>query len=711
MKSNASGQAKKAFTPQIALQTAHFGEVTAIAHSPKGDTFVTAGEDGMLKLWEPASGKLKRTMIAHGSAVGAIAYSRNGALLASAGGADGVLKVWDAASGDFMYEVPNKWVLNVAALAFGSQEELIVGGSGPMPAGESFGGRVAVWSGGSGATEPKLLLDGAGEGQGVICLAVSPDGKTIATSEEEKGITLWDAVSGTARKALTDHTGRVPSLSYSPDGTLLASGGEDGQVKIRDAQTGDVKRTLKGVQGEANMVAFMPDGAGIVIGNTEVNLVNVENGTLIKAFAKETVNTKQLHISGDGLMVSTVGVATGAGLPQNEPHLWHTPSGAFAGRLKGYDKGVNSTALSADGNFLAVGNFDGSVRIWSARTGRLARALRVGSPVWSVAFSPDGKTLAVGSGVLLLSGEASLWDVRTGRLKRLLDGHQQAVRGVAFSISGRELATACEDGNVRLWNALSGSLLRTLNDNNRAVFAVAFSPDGRRLASGSFDRKVRLWDSQTGALIRAVQGHAGGIYTVAFSRDGKTIAGGMMDRLVDMWDVETGSHTRTLRVSRLRVVSVAFTPDSKFLIAGSDDGKVTRWDVSTGQQAGEITAHELNVSTVSVSSDGTRILSGSLDNTARLLDARSGRLMATFYSVRVGETGNSLPPDTSGATGTNDQLSGDYIVITPDGYYLASPSAEKAVRFRLGSRLLPANTLHKTYFRPDIVRKSLSASP
>ena len=366
--------------------------------------------------------------------------------------------------------------------------------------------------------------------------------------------------------------------------------------------------------------------------------------------------------------------------------------------LTGDSTPVNSVAFSPDGKTLASGSDGGMVMLQNVATGEpvgRSSTARFKLSIESVMFSPGGKALAGSS----IDGTGLLWDVATHQqIGQPFPSSPGALGPVAISPDGEMLATGNTNSNVLLWDVPTRKLIGGFFAGNSSPVALAFSPDGKTLASGNGEGTVMLWDAATQKPIgQPLAGHTGAVDSVAFSPDGKTLASGDDDGTVMLWDTATQKRIgQPLASNNLGAVdSVAFSPDGKTLASGNGDGTVMLWDAATQKPIGQpLTGHTGAVDSVAFSPDGKILASGGHDGTVRLWDLAIAR-------QQIGQ------PFTAG----NNFGGVASVAFSPDGKILATGAYDGTVRLwdvathqQIGQPLASRKNLGGVYsvaFSPD----------
>jgi eukaryotic-like serine/threonine-protein kinase len=494
----------------------------------------------------------------------------------------------------------------------------------------------------------------------VLAVAVSPDGRRIATASGDTTAKIWDAASGRELLTLKGHRDWIKRVAFSPDGRRIVTASHDQTARVWDVATGRELFTLKGHSDVVGSALFSPDGRKIVTGSWDktAKVWDAVTGRELLTLKGHTGRIwAAVAISPNGQRI-----ATASSDPDDKTAIvWDAVTGRELLRLKGHTDPITFLAFSPDNERIATASKDKTAKVWDAATGRELLTLKAHSSfVLCVTFSPDGQWLATSSD----DNTVKVWDAATGRELRTLKGHGGGIASLAFYPDGRRLVTGSQDYTAKVWDADSGlsgnetgRSLYTLKGHSNIVFCAAFSPDGHRIVTGSWDKTAKVWDADSGRELLTIKGNSGEVYGVAFSPDGQRIVIGGQDATAKVCDAASGNELLTLKGHGDLVSSVAFSPDGRRIVTSSADHTAKVWDAASGHELLTLSGHSDVLTHVAWSPDGQRIVTVSYDQTAKVWEAGSGRELLTLkgHSGRVWAAAFSLDSQRI-VTGAEDNM-------------------------------------------------------
>ncbi len=580
---------------QLAILTGHTRTVTTAAFSPDGQWLATGSQDGTVKIWNPTTGTLIKTLAVTPNAVWSVGFTPDSKNLLT--GYDRGVELWSVDSWRVERSFPGE-------LAVLSKTGNILATAESSPFFWESAGRVRLYNWRTG----ELLRQFAESGR---ALALSANGELLAIAGNNRGVTVWNTTNGQCLRSWPTSE-PVWSLNFSPDaGRLLSAGwstmvsvwpvdgfsppqmipggelhvwsavfSDDGQtivttssdqtVRCWDAATLRLKSTLHGHGGEVWCGAFSPDGRMLATGGKDENVL-LWPTTPAKP-QNELPHDRDFRplFSPDGKWLATVN-------PESDCSMLWNATNLLAAKLFSYRQILG---FSADGTCAVTLDMeDGKLDFWLPDGNTLQREVTLAKVV-------PGRTAFVFSGLspdgnyffgIDVTGLIGVWNVATGQRRCSLSGPPPTIRNAVLAPGGRQIAVCVERENVaRLYDCDTGAE-RDLAGHRDFVSGLAFSPDGRTLATGSVDGTIRLWNTANGENVGALAGHMQETSDVAFSPDGRTLASVGRDESVKLWHLPTLREVVSENMTNAGMW-LQFSPDGTRLAVSTDDNKLRLLD-------------------------------------------------------------------------------------------------------------------------------------
>ena len=653
----------------IFVHLGHSKYISSVAFSADGRLALSGSSDNTVKLWDILNNKDTTTFVGHTAGVNTVAFSPNGKFALS-GSDDNTIKLWDIITGKNLKTLIGHKD-KIETVAFTTDGRYVLSASNDRT--------IKLWDVYTG----NELHTFAGHSDAIRSAVLSPDGAFILSSSADSTIKLWDVSSGKELRTYRKDNCFVHSVDFSPDGKsfLSASSFKQGAgafLELWDVATGNVvKKFLIDDWGLSSM-KFLPDGLKAISTGEKTILWDIRTAKKLKSFDESSmVGTSA--ISPDSSSLMTPG--------DNNPKILNLKSGdvTFLGNIT---IAVTNAIPLLDGTHLVSGSRLNTPFLWDIVTGKRVKAFTEAKESFEVRLSPDGSNIITSS----KGGKIRLININTGKIFSTLNTESNLNEVSEFSSDGRYILSEysnegwIEEVTKTLWDVKYGKKIRSIKEKAFSGGIFVLSSDGRHVLSEKSKGTLKYWDITTNKELKTFKHSEYPINTVSLSSDGHYALSGTMDEgNIKIWEISSGKLIQKFTGHPGGVNSAIFSPNGKYVLSGGYDNYISLWDVATGNEVGSIDSKS-GVRSVKYTQDGHYIISTGSDDTIRLWNSQNGEMLVQLVSF----------------------IDGEWIAITSEGYFNASPNAAKYLNVLIDGKTYEIDQFFSHFYRPDLVEAKIA---
>jgi len=569
-------------------------------------------------------------------------------------------------------------------------------------------------------------------------LALSPDGTEFISASFDGTVKKWNVVSAKEILVIDGFNSPVNKAVYSGNGQYLVIACADGTIIKTNALTGQKLKTINAHNSPVHSIVCNNDASIIISGGFD-GLIKIWNNEILT----HTLNAHNGAITSLDISPDFTRLISSA--TDNIIIEWLVSNGTKINQFTGHERIITYIRYKNNERFFSS-SFDTTVREWLIQNNEEVNIFSgYCTGVFPVKFNISEEYIISGHGNNVTGEDSNLriWNIKTGSLEHTLTGHKGDITSVSISPDGKKIASSSSDCTVRIWNTANFDVLFILDEHTSRVSSTSFSPDGLRLATGSANI-IKIWDTNTGRKIteyslenslylsdlkwrsdgkqiaaavsviganeiilfdlekssRQTITRDWSVQRMIYSPDGRKLAAAQYNNTISVWDTATSESLYEMGDGeRLPVYMLEFTPCGKYIVSSnfelfnSTDTSLKLWNAETGAFIGIIIDFETPIGSVSFTKDGKRMITSSGDSTIRIWDLAvneaTGEMTGSEILKMIGFT------------------NGEWISITPEGYYVASPNGANYLNVKIGDKVYGMNQYREIFRKPNVVAARL----